>query len=175
MPDSLRGQLLIASPALTDFFRRAVVLVVEHGEEGALGVVLNRPSEHRVADAVPALAELAEPDDVVYAGGPVGPSGVIALGDFERPDDAGRLVVGGLGVLDPNELDPPVRRVRIYAGHAGWAAGQLEGELEQEAWVVEPADPTDPFHDGDLWSHALTRKGAEYALLARMPADPSLN
>ena len=175
MSDSLRGQLLIASPALSDYFRRAVVLLLEHTDEGALGVVLNRPSEHRVADAVPGLAELADEDDVVYAGGPVGPSGVVALGDFERPDDAGRLVVGSLGVLDPERLDVPVDRVRIYAGHAGWAPGQLEDELEQEAWIVEAADAEDPFRDDDLWAHALARKGGEYALLARMPADPSVN
>jgi len=175
MPESLRGQLLIASPALTDYFRRTVILMIEHAEEGALGVVLNRPSEHRVADAVPALAELAEEDDVVYAGGPVGPSGVIALGDVERPDDAGRHVVGSVGVLDPDQLETPVRGVRVYAGHAGWGPGQLEAEVEQEAWIVDPASPDDPFHEGDLWVHALERKGGEYALLARMPADPSVN
>jgi len=175
MSDSLRGQLLIASPALTDYFRRTVVLLIEHGEEGALGVVLNRPSEHRVAEAVPTLADVAEAADVVYAGGPVGPSGVIALGDFERPDDAGHLVVGSLGVLDPDRLDVPLARARIYAGHAGWSAGQLEGELEQEAWIVEPALPDDPFRENDLWPYALERKGGSYALLARMPADPSLN
>jgi putative transcriptional regulator len=175
MPDSLRGQLLIASPALSDYFRRTVVLVVEHEEEGALGLVLNRPSEHHVADAVPALAELAEEDDLVHAGGPVGPQGVIALADFVDPDDAGRAVTGSLGVLDPEATDVPIRRLRVYAGHAGWAPGQLEGELEQEAWIVEPAEPSDPFEARDLWTVALERRGGEYALLARMPADPSLN
>jgi putative transcriptional regulator len=175
MSESPRGQLLIASPALTDYFRRTVVLIVEHGNEGALGVVLNRPSEHRVEDAVPTLAELADEDDVVYAGGPVGPSGVIALAEFERPDDAGRLVVESLGVVDPERLDTPVRRARVYAGHAGWGPGQLEGELEQDAWIVEPAALDDAFDTGDLWANALGRKGGEYALLARMPVDPSLN
>jgi putative transcriptional regulator len=175
MPDSLRGQLLIASPALTDYFRRAVVIIVEHSEEGALGLVLNRPSDQRVDEAVPTLAELADEDDVVYAGGPVGPSGVIALGDFERPDDAGRLVVGSLGLVDPDRTDTPVRRLRVYAGHAGWGPGQLDGELEQEAWIVEPAEADDPFREDDLWTHVLARKGGSYALLARMPPDPSLN
>jgi putative transcriptional regulator len=175
MPESHRGQLLIASPALSDYFRRAVVLVVEHTEEGALGLVLNRPSDQYVLEAVPTLAELADEEDVVYAGGPVGPSGVIALGDFERPDDAGRLVVGSLGLLDPDRADTPIRRLRVYAGHAGWAPGQLEGELEQEAWIVEPAEAEDPFREDDLWTHVLARKGGTYALLARMPADPSLN
>jgi putative transcriptional regulator len=175
MTESLRAKLLIASPALSDYFRRTVVLLLEHGDEGALGLALNRPSEHRVVDAVPALATLAEPDDVVYAGGPVNPSGVIALGDFEVPDDAARLIVGGLGVVDPDLPEPALNRLRVYAGHAGWGPGQLEGELEQEAWIVENAQPLDPFLEGDLWIEALERKGGEYALLARMPPDPSLN
>ena len=69
----------------------------------------------------------------------------------------------------------PLRRLRVYAGHAGWAPGQLEGELEQDAWVLERAHAQDPFREGDLWVEALRRKGGDYALLARMPADPSLN
>lgn len=175
MPDSLRGQLLIASPALSDVFRRSVVLVLEHGEEGALGVVLNRPSEHRVADAVPALADLATDEDLLHVGGPVGPSGVIALGEFEDADDADRPVVGSVGLVDPDRREVPLRRLRVYAGHAGWAPGQLEGELEQDAWFLERADAQDPFRESDLWVETLRRKGGDYALLARMPADPSLN
>ena len=175
MAESLRGHLLIASPALSDVFRRSVVLVVEHGEDGALGLILNRPSEHRVIEAVPPLADLADPDDLVFVGGPVATEGVIALGEFEVPDDAARPIIGRLGVLDPDAPDPSLTRLRVYAGHAGWAPGQLEGELEQDAWFVEPADPEDPFREGDLWVDALERKGGEFALLARMPADPSLN
>ncbi len=65
--------------------------------------------------------------------------------------------------------------MRVYAGYAGWAAGQLDGELEQEAWIVAPAQPDDPFADGDLWSEVLRRKGGTFALMATMPSDPSLN
>jgi putative transcriptional regulator len=176
MDGTLRGQLLIASPALSDYFRRTVVLLVEHGEEGAMGVILNRPSEHLVAETVPALAELVDADDVVHAGGPVNPAAVIALGEFDDPDEAARLVVGRIGLLDPDRSEPAsLGRLRVYAGYAGWAPAQLESELEAEGWIVEPADPEDAFHSGDLWSAALARKGGEYALLARMPADPSLN
>src|ERR671914_1521343 len=94
LSQTLRGQLLIAAPSLFDYFRRTVVLVIEHSPEGAIGVVLGRGSETLVADAVPALAALAGPEDVVYLGGPVAPQTVVALGDFEDPDEAGNRVVG---------------------------------------------------------------------------------
>jgi putative transcriptional regulator len=175
MPESLRSHLLIASPRLADYFRRAVVLVLEHNEDGAMGVVLNRPSDASVRDAVPGLADLGEDDDVVHVGGPVHPEAVIALADFDDPDDASRLVVGALGVLDPDNPEVDLRRARVYAGYAGWGPDQLEAELEEDAWIVDPVDPEDPFHADDLWSVALRRKGGEYALLARMPVDPSLN
>ena len=171
----MRGKLLIASPGLTDFFRRTVVLVLEHTDEGALGVVLNRPSETPVDEAVPDLAELADPDDVVHLGGPVAPDSVIVLGRFAYPDEAASIVSDDLGVVDPGSGIPDLVSSRVYAGHAGWAPGQLDGELEQEAWIVEPALPDDPFDEGDLWSHVLDRKGGGYTLLARMPEDPSLN
>jgi putative transcriptional regulator len=175
MTDSLRGQLLIASPSLYDYFRRAVVLVLEHNDEGAMGVILNRPSETVVAEAVPELAELAGAEEIVRVGGPVGPQSVVALGDFEDPGDAGSTVFGSVGVIDPEVGSPSIRQARVFAGYAGWAAGQLDGELEQEAWIVEPAEPEDPFYDGDLWPVALQRKGGGFSLLATMPSDPSLN
>jgi putative transcriptional regulator len=173
MDEFLRGQLLIAAPSLHDHFRRTVVLVIEHTEEGAMGVVLNRPSEVRVAEAVPALAELAGEEDFVRIGGPVAPDAVVALGDFDDPSEAATEVLDGIGVVDPD--GPLPDRARIYAGYAGWGPGQLEGELEAGAWIVEPADAEDPFTDGDLWSDVLQRKGGSFSLLATMPADPSLN
>lgn len=173
--ESVRGQLLVASPGLTDFFRRTVVLVLEHTEEGAIGLVLNRPSDTQVDEAVPDLATVAEPGDVVRLGGPVGPDSVIVLGRFEDPEEAASIVLDDVGVVDPETVAPDLLEARVYAGHAGWAPGQLDGELEQDAWIVEPARPADPFAEGDLWSEVLDRKGGGYSLLARMPEDPSLN
>ena len=175
MADSTRGQLLIAAPSLFDYFRRTVILVLEHTEDGAMGVVLNRASETRVSEAVPALAELPGGDELVRLGGPVSPQSVVALGDFERPEEAGTQVIGTLGTLDPDADNESLRRLRVYAGYAGWAAGQLDGELEAEAWIVTDAAVDDPFADGDLWAEALARKGGKYRLLATMPSDPSLN
>ena len=165
MEGSLKGKLLIAAPKLADYFRRTVVLVLEHNEEGAMGVVLNRPTETPVAEAVPDLAELAGEDSLVHAGGPVNPSTVIALGDVD----------GTTQLLGPEDTELELRRLRVFAGYAGWAPGQLDGELEEEAWITDPAKPGDPFAENDLWPEVLQRKGGAYALLATMPPDPSLN
>jgi putative transcriptional regulator len=173
--ESLRGNLLIAAPALYDYFRRTVVLVLEHSPEGAMGVVLNRESETPVSEAVPVLAAFAEPEQLVRIGGPVSPQSVVALGDFDDLEEAGTHVVGSLGTIDPDAGNESVRRVRVYAGYAGWGPGQLDGELEAEAWLVLPARADDPFEDGDIWSEALRRKGGSYRLMATMPSDPSLN
>jgi putative transcriptional regulator len=174
--EALRGKLLIAAPQLSDYFRRTVVLVVEHTDEGAMGLVLNRPTESEVAEAVPSLVDVVDGDEVVHAGGPVQPDSVIVLGDFEEPSEAGTRLLGTLGLLDPERTDAEMRRARVFAGYAGWAPGQLDTELEEEAWFVASAAPDDPFSDeDDLWSRALIRKGGPYALLASMPADPTLN
>jgi putative transcriptional regulator len=173
--ESLRGQLLIAAPSLFDYFRRTVVLVIEHTEEGAMGVVLNRESETAVADAVPQLAGFAGADELVRIGGPVAPEAVVALGEFGDIGEAGTAVTARLGTLDPDGGNDSLARLRVYAGYAGWSAGQLEGELEQEAWVVAPAEDGDPFSEDDIWSRALERRGGAYRLLATMPPDPSQN
>ena len=140
-----------------------------------MGVVLNRESETLVAEAVPVLSPFADSEELVRIGGPVAPQAVVALGDFDDIEEAGTPVVGSLGTLDPDAENQSVRRIRVYAGYAGWAPGQLDGELDEEAWLVMPARPDDPFEDGDIWSGALRRKGGNYRLLATMPADPSLN
>jgi putative transcriptional regulator len=180
--ESLRGHLLVAAPDLLDpNFRRTVVLVGEHGEEGAMGIVLNRPSEVTVDEAIPALAEIVDGDGLVHVGGPVQPQAIVVLGEFDEPERAGVLVFGAVGFL-PGEIDDAdavgdLARARVFAGYAGWGPGQLETELEEAAWIVEPADPADVFTaDPDaLWSSVLRRKGGPFTLLATMPLDPSLN
>jgi putative transcriptional regulator len=180
--DSLRGSLLLASPSLVDpNFRRSAVILGEHGELGALGVILNRPSDTRVADAVPGLAGLVEEDDVVYVGGPVRPATVLVLAEVDDPEAVDGFVVGDVGFLrgdfDAAELDGRVRRARIFAGYAGWSPEQLEAELAGDDWIVEPARPDDVFAPlgADLWRDAVERKGGAFRLVATMPADPTLN
>jgi putative transcriptional regulator len=130
--DSMRGQLLVAGPALVDpNFWRTVVLVVEHTEDGALGLVLNRPSETSVGEAVPQLAELLDPEERLFIGGPVQPSAVIVLARFEDATDAALLAFDDVGVLGtgPSSDEPAagVRAGRAFLGHAGWGPGQLDG------------------------------------------------
>ena len=179
---SLRGQLLVAGPGLYDpNFRRTVVLIGEHGEEGAMGVVLNRASEIVVADAVPPLAPLVDAEAVVYVGGPVQPQAVVVIADFVDPTVAEALVLDSVGFL-PGEIEDAealgeLHNVRVFAGYAGWAAGQLEEELAERSWLVLPARVSDVFHPASerLWSEVLRREGGAYAALATLPDDPRTN
>ena len=178
---SLQGSLLVASPALLDpNFRRTVVLLTEHDAEAAMGVVLNRRLEISVVDAVPVLADLVEDGAQVFEGGPVQSGSVLALADFCEPAQSAALAFGSVGYLrgdeDPAALVGDVTAVRVFSGYSGWGPGQLEMELEQEAWITLPAVVEDVFGDPDgLWGRALARKGGRYKLVAQMPDDPSLN
>jgi putative transcriptional regulator len=180
---SLRGQVIIAAPTLTDpNFARTVVLIAEHTEEGAMGLVLNRPAETLVDEAVPDLAWLARDDERVWVGGPVAETAVIVLAEWDEPALSGAIVEGDLGFVgadadEPEQLEGAIRRARVFAGHAGWGPGQLEEELAEEAWIIESPlreeiFSTDP---DELWAAVLRRKGSRYALLSTMPPDPSLN
>ncbi len=182
MQASLAGQLLLASPSLHDpNFERTVVLIGMHNPDGAMGVVLNRPSELSVGEAAPRLQEAVDGTDRVYFGGPVQPSSIVFLAEFLDPTLAGLLVLGRIGFPDPEaeieELANATERVRVFAGFAGWGEGQLDAEVQENDWIAQAATPADVFTDEpeQLWSSVLTRKGGSYALLARMPSDPSLN
>jgi putative transcriptional regulator len=181
MEGSLRGKLLIASPALVDpNFARAVVLITEHNDEGAMGVVLNRPSETAVEDVASELSELVV-DEPVFIGGPVQPQALVVLAEFNDPEAAAWIVAADVGFVSAEteygDLAQAIRRGRVYAGYSGWGAGQLEGELAEDAWIVEPPMPAELFCDDPLalWQDVLARKGGQFALIARMPDDPSLN
>jgi len=180
--ESLKGKLLLASPTLSDpNFARTVVLVAEHNEDGAMGLVLNRPATTTVAESAPELEELVDAEEPIYIGGPVQPSAVIVLASFERPELAGLLVKGDVGFLSAEEdfetSRDATRQMRVFAGHAGWGPGQLDEELEREDWIVEPPLDEELFAPDaeELWSEVLTRKGGTFALVARMPLDPSVN
>jgi len=157
------------------------VLIADHDEDGALGVILNRPLPVAVQQAAPPLAPLVGADASLFQGGPVQPQAAVVLAEFERIEDAGLLAFDSIGFLLGEveaELADRVRRARVFAGYAGWAPGQLEVEVAEEgAWIVEPALPTDPFTEEPegMWAAVLRRKGGRYAILAAMPRDPSLN
>jgi putative transcriptional regulator len=177
--ESLRGSLLIAAPQLLDpNFRRTVVLVADHGDEGAMGVILNRPSGMTVADAAPDLEPLIGPDAPIFAGGPVQPTSGVVLAEVVEADEPvfdDVVLVPGLGELA--DVVDGAGSIRVFAGYAGWGPGQLDDELGREDWIIESAQASDVFSEEPeaLWGSVLERKGGQYALLARMPDDPSQN
>jgi putative transcriptional regulator len=157
------------------------VLICEHSEDGALGLVLNRPGELTVGGAAPELADLTGYEAVIDAGGPVQPEALLVLAEFDDMSLAGLRVVEDVGLVgDGSELDDLVagtRRVRIFAGYAGWGPGQLDAELAREDWCIAPAGVDDIFNpDADeLWARELARRGGLFALAERIPVDPSVN
>jgi putative transcriptional regulator len=178
----LRGHLLIASPSLLDpNFERSVVLIAEHDETGAMGIVINRAGELPVAEAAPVLSDMVEPGAVVHQGGPVQRTSIVIIAQFDDPSRAAVPVLDDVGFVagdsDFESLGDELQRARVFAGLAGWGPGQLEAELEREDWITEPALPDDVFTDEPdaLWGAVLERKGGSFALVARMPPDPSLN
>jgi putative transcriptional regulator len=184
----LVGHLLVASPQLGDpNFERTVVLMLDHGADGALGVVLNRPTGlpvEEILDAWSAQAQTAPPD-VIFRGGPVSPDAVIGLartdGDGSDQSNQWRLVLDGVGTVDlavaPDEQPVPVVAVRLFAGYAGWSPDQLEEEMAEGAWIVVDAMVADVFTTTaeTLWHDVLQRQGGKLALLAAYPPHPSVN
>jgi putative transcriptional regulator len=162
-------------------FARTVVLVCEHSEDGALGLVLNRGGELLVADSAPGLAALLDDEAVIAAGGPVQPDALLVLAEFDDPSHAAIPVIGAVGLMgdgsDIGDLAAVTRRARVFAGYAGWGPGQLDAELARDDWFVAPAGIDDIFDpDADeLWSRVLQRKGGHFKVVARMPIDPSVN
>lgn len=183
------GSLLVAVPGVLEDpnFRRTVVLLLEHGEHGALGVVLNRPTDTPLLDPFPAWHDLVTAPPVVFDGGPVSQQMVIALGRPRaglEPDGWNRvLAIAGttLGTVDlrheTHDLATDFEEVRVFAGYAGWAAGQLEDEVAAGAWFVVGAEAGDAFspRPGELWQTILRRQRGVTAYYALYPADPSLN
>jgi putative transcriptional regulator len=178
---TLKGKLLISAGSLFDpNFRHTVVLIGEHDGDGAVGVILNRTLEEKVAETVPLLAGLVAPGETLFEGGPVAPDQAVLLAEVARPDLLDVPVFGAVGFLTgdvPSAVRPSVLRARVFLGHAGWGPGQLEAELEQGSWIVDPARSDDAFGPAPdtLWRRVLERKGPRYAMLARVPFDPSTN
>jgi putative transcriptional regulator len=184
------GSLLVATPLLDDpNFRRSVVLVVEHDhEDGTLGVVLNRPTEVPVDRVLPPWGELVTGPSVVFQGGPVALDSALALASVPGEDEplGWRALDGGsdvsrVGLVDldapPGLIAPEVVQFRVFAGYAGWTAGQLRSEIEEGAWYVLPGESRDVFMEDPehLWQAVLRRQGGDLAFVATFPDDPSLN
>jgi putative transcriptional regulator len=181
------GSALIAAPGLRDpNFHRTVVLIIEHQPAGTVGVVLNRPSEVPVRDVLPSWSPLATVPRALYVGGPMQQRAALCVAALPAGVDAehteGMIKVRGSLALvdldaDPELIAPRLRGLRVFAGYAGWSAGQLAAEINRGDWVVVPALPEDVLAPPgtDLWSRMLRRQGLPLALLATFPADPILN
>lgn len=187
MGGALAGKLLVASPVLEDpNFARAVVLMLEHTKEGALGLVINRASGTPVADPLPQWAAFAAEPSHVFVGGPVEPQAAICLALVEPDADppGWRRLDGrawSLGVLDLGS-DPAwhadaLSRLRVFAGYAGWSAGQLDAEISAGGWYVVDASAEDALdaEPDALWRRVLRRQGGTLAMVATFPSDPRLN
>lgn len=181
------GSALVAAPGLQDpNFRRTVVLILDHGALGSLGVVLNRPSDVPVRDVLPLWGPHATVPSALYVGGPVHHRSALCVAALPVGVDAGRTkgmttVRGPLALVDldadPDLMAPQLRGLRVFAGYTGWRRGQLAGEINRGDWLVVPALPDDVLTPPgiDLWGRVLRRQGMPLALLASYPADPMLN
>lgn len=180
---STAGRLLVASPLMGDpNFERTIVLMIEHTSEGAIGVVLNSPTETTVGQVLPAWESLASRPGVFFRGGPVDSEAVLCLGaTLGGAEDTFHTVVGNVGTIDlnraPDELDLELEEVRLFAGYSGWGPKQLDMEVASDAWFVVDADPHDAFmtEPDELWSFVLARQSGPMAWLANYPVDPRMN
>ncbi|MGB3696076.1 MAG: YqgE/AlgH family protein [Gordonia sp. (in: high G+C Gram-positive bacteria)] len=186
-PEVSAGSLLIASTALSGpTFARTVIYVIEHDEQGTLGVVLNRMSDAAVYNVLPAWAELAASPRAVFVGGPVATSSALCLGVAKTGVDVSKQprlhqVLGPVAMVDldadPEELAQVLTGVRIFAGYAGWDAGQLADELAEGSWIVAPGLPTDLLAapSVDVWQRVLQRQPWPLPLLSTYPMHPEEN
>ena len=174
--------MLLATPLLGDpQFNRTVVYLLEHDDDGSLGVIINRPSRTPVGQVLPGWHDAVSGPAVVFGGGPVQPDGALCLGLVTGEAAGLRRVVDGIATVD---LDGDVAVItaatgplRVFAGHAGWSPGQLDDEISEGAWWVVEGGPDDVFSldPRPLWQRILRRQPFPLRLLASYPEDPTLN
>lgn len=183
--DKATGRLLVATPQTGgEIFRRSVVLVLQHDDHGAQGVVLNHPLHAPVSSVLPPWQDYVTAPPNLFQGGPVALDSALGLvtvpGDQQEPVGVRRLF-GGLGLIDldvpPVEVMPGVAGLRIFAGYAGWSDGQLEREIRDGGWYVVESEAGDAFtsEPGALWSTVLRRQRGKLAFVASLPDDPTMN
>ena len=177
-----KGKLLIAEPFLKDgHFSRTVIFLCEHSAEGSVGFVLNQDTDLTLGEI---LIELASSKEPVYQGGPVQHDTLHMLHRLPEllggKEVAESIYWGGSfdslqELVAGNNYQP--NSVKLFLGYAGWAAGQLEAELEEGSWLVADANPDIIFHtdSDDVWRKAIALLGKEYHYLAQLPIDPQLN
>lgn len=182
--ETTRGQLLVATPLIdAGTFFRAVVLVLNHDEDGALGVILNRPLNADIEEFFPNITELVSSPMLLFQGGPVDVESALAVGILQGDQEpiGWQTMVGNFGLVDlaiPSALvSKEIQGVRVFAGYAGWSAGQLEAEIDEGSWLVVSSRPDDLVNANPklLWQEVLNRQTGEVRLYASFPDDPNLN
>ena len=180
--ESFRGKLLLATPELMDSnFHRSVVLVIEHNNDGAIGVVLNRQTEIASTEVLPKWVFSSGSDSLLFWGGPVQQESLLALGLLNQDSEAlQNNMLNRITVIDLNQeiIDSePFTSARLYSGYSGWSPGQLNAEISSGGWIVTEANDNDPFVDQptDLWSEVLERQEGFISRLAQYPDDPRMN
>lgn len=179
----LKGQFLLDSGQLQGFFRRTVVLICEHNAEGAFGLVLNRNSGNKAGEMIVADLPDVVKESPLYLGGPVQPTALSFLHSDSFIPDANVLPNLSLGhsldsLVEIGEGFSSTKKIRLFAGYAGWSGGQLEAEMKRKAWTTFPASLELVFETPpeNLWTEVLHRKGGwRNKLLAQMPEDLSWN
>ena len=184
LDDVAPGSLLVAMPALTDpTFAGTVVFVLDHSENGTLGVVLGRPSQVEIRDVLPGWCDLAVDPGVFHVGGPCETDTALCLATSAAGgDDVLRRVAGDIYLVDldgdPGQLQDQVTGLRVFAGYAGWSPGQLAGEIAEGAWACVAGRPEDVLSQvagPELWREVMGRQTGRLAVLSAAPADPSAN
>ncbi|MFP5369818.1 MAG: YqgE/AlgH family protein, partial [Actinomycetes bacterium] len=186
LDDVRPGALLVALPTLSDpTFAGTVVYVLDHSDTGTLGVVLGRPSQVEIRDVLPGWCDLAVEPGVFHVGGPWETDTALCLATTSDPDPGGaglRRVAGTVHLVDldgdPAALGGRLDGLRVFAGYAGWSAGQLAGEIAEGAWACVPGRPEDvltPVAGPQLWRRVMGRQSGRLAVLSTAPADPSTN
>jgi putative transcriptional regulator len=193
--NSLKGSLLIAAPGLADpNFARAVVFIAEHNEEGALGLVLNRPAATKVSDLWAAISEEPSATDAqAFVGGPVQKNAVLFLHGHPDLNPVGEQIIPGVYLASEVEIleqllvrdssageeddSPSPSQFLVFCGYSGWGAGQLEGEMESGGWLTCSTSAQQLFHSApeELWSTTLSSLGGVYEFFSLMPPDPDMN
>jgi putative transcriptional regulator len=180
----LKGRLLLDGGSLNgSFFHRSVVLICEHNAEGAFGLILNRSAGNKVGEVLVADLPEALRDSPLFLGGPVQPTALSFLHSDSFLPDANVIPNLNLGhslddLLEVGESFSPVKKIKLFAGYAGWSPGQLEMEMKRKSWLTFPASLELVFETppGQLWQKIIKSKGGwKNKLLAQMPDDPSLN
>ncbi len=193
-PDSLEGYILISETDLMDpNFYRTVVVIIQHGEEGAFGLVVNRQSEATLGEVLEEAGDTPIADIPVYVGGPVQQEFLFVMhaGLPGMPENENALTPAAGVVFEPaspellawltdawnNESRDDHPSIHFFAGYCGWGPGQLEDELREGAWLIHEVRPDIVFHPDpqEAWKHALGKKGDFYKIVAETGFKPSMN